>query len=225
MAVFSTDKLTDDLRDGELVRSAKEGQLEAFEALVSRHERRIYGLARRITGSEEDAQDVTQQTFLSAMQNLSGFRGSSAFSTWLATIAANAALKVVRKRRGLPTRSLDEATEPDAEGHIPHPEFIADWRDTPDRIAQRRETRGILDAAVAELDAGHRAVFLLRDAEGLSVRETAKALGISEANVKVRLLRARMRLRERLTRAFGDEARSYQPGAHAQEKARARRIG
>jgi len=200
--------------DQDLVRAAKNRDLAAFESLVKRHERRIYGLARRLTGSEHDAQDVTQQTFLSAVRNLSGFRETAAFSTWLTTIAANAALKVVRKRRGLPTTSLDEATEPDEDGQIPHPEYIADWRETPDRLAQRAETHRLLDAAIAKLDAGHRAVFLLRDVEDLSVRDTAKTMGISEANVKVRLLRARLQLRERLTRVFGDEKRRYKPGKH-----------
>ncbi len=201
--------------DQELVNNAKAGDLAAFETLVKRHERRIYGLARRLTGSEEDAQDVTQQTFLSAVKNLAGFREKAAFSTWLTTIAANAALKIARKRRGLPTISLDQATAPDEQGQIPHPEYIADWRETPDRLAQRAETHRLLDSVIAELNPAHRAVFLLRDSEGLSVSDTARALKISEANVKVRLLRARLQLRERLTRVFGDEQRRYAPGAHA----------
>lgn len=200
--------------DAALVKAAKRGDLTAFEALVTRHERRIYGLARRMTGSDEDAQDVTQQAFMDAMQHLDGFRETAAFSTWITTIAAHAALKVLRKRRGLPLTSLDAATESDDDGHVPHPEYIAAWRESPDRLAAQKETRQILDAAIAELDAGHRAVFLLRDVEGLSVRDAAKALGISEANVKVRLLRARLELRERLTRLFGDPAQRYAPGDH-----------
>jgi len=203
--------------DAALVRAARNGAMDAFETLMSRHERRIYGLARRMTGSVEDAQDVTQQTFISALRNLSRFRETAAFSTWLTTIAANAALKTVRKRRGLPTQSLDEATAPDDTGRIPHPEFIADWREPPDQLLQRAETRHLLDAAIAALDPGHRAVFLLRDVEAFSVRETAKTLRLSEANVKVRLLRARLQLRERLTRAFGDAAHRYEPGAHAHD--------
>ncbi|MFZ4397017.1 MAG: sigma-70 family RNA polymerase sigma factor, partial [Kiritimatiellia bacterium] len=111
---------------------------------------------------------------------------------WLTSIAAHAALKVVRKQRGLPTQSLDAATSPDDSGRIPHPEFIADWRETPDQLLQRTETRHLLDTAISGLDPGHRAVFLLRDVEEFSVRDTAKALRISEANVKVRLLRARL---------------------------------
>jgi RNA polymerase sigma-70 factor, ECF subfamily len=201
--------------DRELVRTAKSGDLAAYEALVTRHERRIYGLTRRITGSDEDAQDATQQTFLSVIQGLAGFRETSAFSTWLTTIAVNAALKIVRKRRGLPTTSLDAATGQADDGRVAHPQYIADWRDTPDRLAQHAETRRLLDEAIRELNPGHRAVFLLRDVEGLSVKETAAALGLSAASVKVRLLRARMQLRERLTRAFGDSNRRYAPDAHA----------
>ena len=201
--------------DQDLVRAARNGDLDAFESLVRRHERRIYGLARRLTGSDHDAQDVTQQTFLDAIRNLAGFRGSAAFYTWLATIAANGALKIARKRRGLPTVSLDEAGEPEDDGRIPHPEYIADWRETPDRLAQRAETHKLLDVAIAELPPIYRAVFLLRDVEDVSVKDTAKALGIGEGNVKVRLLRARMQLRERLTRLFGDEQRQYKPDAHS----------
>ena len=208
-----------DPEDSALVRAFRNGDMDAFEALVSHHERRIYGLARRITGSVEDAQDVTQQTFISALRNLSRFREAATFATWLTTIAANAALKVVRKRRGLPTQSLDEATTPDHDGRIPHPEFIADWRETPDQLLQRAETRQLLDTAIAALDPLHRTVFLLRDVEGITVRDTAKALRISEANVKVRLLRARLKLREHLTRTFGDKARHYEPAAHAHEHA------
>ncbi len=148
------------------------------------------------------------------MRKLDGFRGDASFATWLATIAVNAALKVVRKRRGLPSTSLDAAVEPDSDGRIPHPDYIADWRDTPDRLAQQADTRRLLDAAIARLDPGHRAVFLLRDVEDLSVRDTAKALKLSEANVKVRLLRARLQLREQLTRAFGDPAHRYAPANH-----------
>jgi RNA polymerase sigma-70 factor (ECF subfamily) len=201
--------------DNHLVRRARAGDLAAFEELVSRHERRVYGLALRLTGSVHDAQDVTQQTFLSALENLSGFRGAAAFATWLTRIAAHAALRLLRKRRGLPSTSLEAATEPGPDGEIPHPEFIADWRESPDRLAQRTETRRLLDEAMARLPPGQRTVFLLRDVEGLSVADTARTLGLSQANVKVRLLRARLALREQLTRAFGDPARRLAPADHA----------
>lgn len=197
-----------ELTDAELVRRAKAGALDAFEELVGRHERQIYTLALRILQNPHDAEDVTQQAFISALENLAGFREESRFATWLYRIATHAALKIIRKRKGLDTVSLEEATEPreDYDG-IAHPEFITDWRQSPEELIHRNETQRLLEEALAQLDEKHRLVFLLRDVEGLSVRETAEALGLSEANVKVRLLRARLQLREQLTQVFGDQAR------------------
>ena len=194
--------------DSELVRRAKAGDLAAFEELVSRHERKIYTLAIRILRHSQDAEDVTQQAFLSALEHLAGFREEASFATWLNRIATFAALKVIRKRQGLDTVSLEETTEsPEGYDCIPHPEYIADWRESPERLVERNETRRLLDDALAQLDEKHRLVFLLRDVEGMSVKETAAALGLSEANVKVRLLRARLQLREQLTRTLGDPAK------------------
>ncbi|MBI5395200.1 MAG: sigma-70 family RNA polymerase sigma factor [Verrucomicrobia bacterium] len=197
-----------DATDTELVRQAKAGDLAAFEALVGRHEQRVFNLAQRMLRNCHDAEDVTQQAFISAMEHLAGFREEASFSTWLLRIATHAALKILRKRRGLEMVSLEEMTGP-AEGYdtVPHPEFIADWRESPERLVHQNETQRLLAEALDQLDEKHRPVFLLRDVEGLSVKETADALGISEANVKVRLLRARLQLRERLTLAFGDETR------------------
>ena len=175
--------------------------------LTTRHEQRVYSLAMRMLRQEQDAEDVTQQTFLSALENLGGFRGEASFSTWLLRIASHAALKVIRKRKGLETVSLEEATEASEHSDsVPHPEFIADWRQSPEQLVQKREVQRLLDEALARLDEKHRLVFLLRDVEGLSIHETAEALDLSEANVKVRLLRARLQLRERLKQTLGDPA-------------------
>jgi RNA polymerase sigma-70 factor, ECF subfamily len=194
--------------DTQLVARAKAGELDAFEALTNRYEQRVYSLALRMLRHEQDAEDVTQQTFLSALESLRGFRGDATFSTWLLRIATHAALKVIRKRKGLDMVSLEEATEPAEEYEsIPHPEYIADWRQSPERLVQENEVRRLLDEALAKLDEKHRLVFLLRDVEGLSVQETARALGLSEGNTKVRLLRARLQLREELTRTLGDPQR------------------
>ncbi len=199
-----------------LVRRAKAGDGEAFDALVARHEGHVYALAQRMLRHEQDAQDVVQQTFLSVIEHLDGFREEARFTTWLLRIATHAALKVIRKRRGQEnTVSLEQNTEP-AEGHegIPHPEYIADWRHHPTHLLEQKELRVQIETALGELDEKHRLVFLLRDVEGLSVRETAETLGLSEANVKVRLLRARLQLRERLTALFGDPERRVAPHAH-----------
>jgi len=209
--------MTDLTPDAQLVQRAKAGDLDAFETLTTRYERRVYTLAFRIVRQEQDAEDVTQQTFLSLLEHLAGFREEASFSTWLFRIATHAALKVLRKRRGLDTVSLEEATEPQA-GHdtVPHPEFIADWRQSPEELVHRNETRRLLEEALDELDEKHRLVFLLRDVEGFSIKETADTLGVSESNVKVRLLRARLQLREKLTRLFGDaDRRVASPGDHS----------
>jgi RNA polymerase sigma-70 factor, ECF subfamily len=198
--------------DAELVRRAKAGELAAFETLTTKYEQRVYSLALRMLRQEQDAEDVTQQTFLSALENLEGFRGEAGFSTWLLRIASHAALKVIRKRKGLPTVSLDAATDgSDSADAVPHPEYIADWRQSPEQLVHKNEVRRLLDDALAQLDEKHRLVFLLRDVEGLSIKETAEALGLSEANTKVRLLRARLQLREQLTRTLGDPEQRIKP--------------
>lgn len=204
--------------DLEWVQRAQRGELAAFEQLVGLYQDRVYSLALRMLRQPEDAEDVTQQTFLSALEHLTGFRAESRFSTWLLRIAAHAALKVIRKRSGLDLVSLEAATEPaDSYEGVAHPEYIADWRESPERLVENREIHQLLDQALARLDEKHRLVFLLRDVEGLSVRETAEALGLSEANTKVRLLRARLQLRELLTRSLGDPATQIRREPHAHD--------
>lgn len=205
MATTETGEAASDLQ---LLLSARQGQWDAFEALVARFEPRVFGVAWRILQQREDAEDATQQTFLSVMEHLDRFRQESSVATWILRIATNHALKVLRKRRGLVTVPLDTAgyDSSDESGPLPHPDYIAQWQGDPADLAQRAEVRQLLNEALAEVDEKHRVVFVLRDVEGYSTQETAEMLGISVANVKVRLLRARLQLRERLTRVLGDEA-------------------
>ncbi len=192
-----------------LLRRAQTGDFTAFEGLVNRLQGRVYGVAYRILGQSQDSEDVVQQTFLSLIEHIDSFRGESAVATWVLRIATNFALKILRSRRGLPTVSFDEQDESFAT--VPHPEYIAQWRETPDDLVERAELRGLLDRAIAELDDKYRVVFVLRDIEGMSTEETAEALGLSQSNVKVRLLRARLQLRERLTRELGDASTRVRP--------------
>jgi len=192
-----------------LLRRAQTGDFAAFEGLVNRLQGRVYGVAYRILGQSQDSEDVVQQTFLSLIEHIDSFRGESAVATWVLRIATNFALKILRSRRGLPTVSFDEQDESFAT--VPHPEYIAQWRETPDDLVERAELRGLLDRAIAELDDKYRVVFVLRDIEGMSTEETAEALGLSQSNVKVRLLRARLQLRERLTRELGDASTRVRP--------------
>jgi len=203
-------QLPDD--DRLLVHHALQGDFEAFEALVTKHASRVYGLALRIVGGRHDAEEVVQQTFLSVIEKLGGFRKEARFSTWLTRIATNQALELLRRRTRRQTVPLSEDGLENYEDELPHPKFIAQWRETPDEIAARHETRELLEQALEDLDEKYRLVFVLRDIEGLSTAETAETLGITPSNVKVRLLRARLMLRERLTRQFGDEAARLYPG-------------
>lgn len=207
--------ITDD--DAHLVARARGGDFAAFEALVARYSGRIYALALRIVRQREDAEEVVQQTFLTVIERIDTFREESAFATWLTRVATNHALALLRRRRVRATLPLAEDSRDDRYEDVPRPAFIAAWKQTPEEIASQRETARILAEALDELDEKYRLVFLLRDVEGLSTAETAEALGISESNTKVRLLRARLMLRERLTQVFGDETRRLEPHDHEHE--------
>ena len=187
-----TDELT-------LVQQAKDGDLEAFSELVRRYDRNIFRIAQHITHNEEDAQDVVQDAFLKAYQNLEQFQGNSKFYTWLVRIAVNEALMKLRKRRNDRTVSIDEDVETD-EGSMPRE--VADWSPNPEQLYGTSELGDILKKTIQGLPPGFRTVFVLRDIEGLSTEETAEMLGLSVPAVKSRLLRARLQLRERLARYF-----------------------
>lgn len=185
--------------DTTLIHAAKHGDLDAFEQLLRRHQARVFRIARHITRSCEDAEEIAQETFLRAYQNLDRFEERSRFSTWLTRIAVNTALMKIRKRRGCEPVPPQEN---DAEDPIVSPQEIADWRPNPEQLYGRHELRAILKGALASLPQSHSTVFLLRDVEGFSTKETAEALGLTISTVKARLLRARLRLRRRLSVHF-----------------------
>ncbi|MCU0709762.1 MAG: sigma-70 family RNA polymerase sigma factor [Pirellula sp.] len=197
--------------DVDLLHRAKAGDFESFERLVSQLQPRVYGLAFRILHQSQDAEDVTQQTFLALVEHLPGFREESSLATWVLRIATNFCLKILRKRRGSKTIALSELGPEDSYSNLPHPQFISAWTRTAEEIAQQSELRSEIEHAMQELDEKYRLVFLLRDVEGLSVRETAEAMELTESTVKVRLLRARLALRERLTSKFGDPEQALVP--------------
>lgn len=200
--------------DRSLVEQARAGDFAAMESLLVKYERQVYAVARRIVQQHQDAEEVAQQTFLSVLEHLGEFREESQFRTWLLRIATNHALALLRKRSVRAGPSLDAKNADDSYEGLPHPEYIAVWRETPEELVARRETREYVDEALETLDEKYRVVFVLRDIEGLSTRETAEILGLSQEAVKVRLLRARLMLRERLTRRFGDESTRVAPHSH-----------
>jgi RNA polymerase sigma-70 factor (ECF subfamily) len=182
-----------------LIQRAKSGDAAAFTELVNRNERRIFRLTRHITQNQEDAEDVLQEVFLKAYTHLHGFEGNSKFYTWLVRIAVNESLMKLRKRKTDKEISLDE---PIGTGEDEVVREIAVWEGTPEMKFSQTELRNILDNAVEELEPIYRTVFILRDVDDLSTEETASALGLSIPAVKSRLLRARLQLREKLTRLF-----------------------
>jgi RNA polymerase sigma-70 factor (ECF subfamily) len=181
-----------------LVAAAKAGDISAFETLVGRYERKIFRLAQNITQNKEDAEDVMQEAFLKAYEHLGEFQGNSRFYTWLVRIAVNQALMKLRKRR--PNQvSLDEEVDT---GEELMPREVEDWGPSPEERYKQSELGGILSSTITELDPSFRIVFQLRDIEEMSTEETAEALGLSIPAVKSRLLRARLKLRQKLNRYF-----------------------
>jgi RNA polymerase sigma-70 factor (ECF subfamily) len=204
-------QLQDEATETDLLHQAKGGDFAAFQRLVTKLQPRVYGLTFRILQQAQDAEDATQQTFLALIENIADFREESSVATWVLRIATNNALKFLRKKRTVKMISMSEMASEDSYGDVPHPEFIAPWSQTADEIVQQAEVQAELEKALLELDDKYRLVFVLRDVEGLSVRETSQALDLTESTVKVRLLRARLALREHLTRRFGDASQAMTP--------------
>jgi len=192
-----------------LLAQAREGDTQAFGELVRRYESKIFRLAQHITQNREDAEDVLQETFLKAYEHLDQFQGNSKFYTWVVRIAVNQALMKLRRRKTDKTVSLDETIDTGEDTIIRE---IAAWDENPEQRFSREEIGQVLESAIHGLEPPYRSVFALRDIEGLSTEETAEALGLSVPAVKSRLLRARLQLREKLTRQFkrkGDDAFAY----------------
>ena len=189
--------------DDELVARARARDLTAFEALVERHEDRLYRVAMRLLRNENDAREVLQDALVSAWQNLDSFAGRAQFGSWIYRVTVNAALMLLRSRRRHPTVSVEELAPgalDDAVGASHDPG--SDWSKRPDEQLQSGELKEHIEAALDELPEILRLVFVLRDVEGLSTEETADMLGITIPTVKTRLHRARLALRGAISRYF-----------------------
>ncbi len=180
--------------DSELVKKAKRGDQAAFGELVRRYESKIYRLARRMTSTDQDAEDVVQEAFIKAYRSLGEFKEKSKFSTWLYRITVNLSLMKLRRRRP-EVISLDQRV-PTEDGDMAME--IEDRRADPLRKLIEKERSRILDMAIDSLSPSYRAVFVLRHVEGFSTQETARILKTSVAAVKSRLHRARLALQEKL---------------------------
>jgi RNA polymerase sigma-70 factor, ECF subfamily len=183
-------------KEAALIARVLGGDSNAFYELVRPHERSIYTAAYSILGNEADAEEVSQEAVLKAYTHLARFRAESKFSTWIVQITLNEARMKLRKDRRQLYESLDDTRE-DQEGEY-FPKDFADWRQIPSEALEQKELRQALARALASLAPKYREVFVLRDVQKLSIAETAKMLGITEASVKTRLLRARLQMRDAL---------------------------
>ncbi len=187
-------------QDLALVHACKSGNAAAFEELVKRYDTKLFRIAQHITHNREDAQDAVQEAFLKVFRKLTQFQENSKFSTWLTRITVNESLMKLRKQRHNKEFSIDNNFE--SEDHSLTSE-LADWARNPEELYRGSELRNILRSELQELQPGLRVVFVLRDIEGLSTEETAEVLESTPVAVKARLWRARLKLRERLSKYFG----------------------
>jgi RNA polymerase sigma-70 factor (ECF subfamily) len=184
--------------DPAFVERLRAGDKEACAICVREHSANVYNLALKLTGEPAAAEDVLQETFLSAFRSIARFEGKAQLSTWLYRIAHNAALMRLRKRQ-VDTVSLDEPVEGEDSILQPRDAGRADWSENPEQVLLDAEMRRVMDEAVASLSETLRSVFVLRDVNQLSTAQAAQVLGLSEEAVKSRLLRARLALREKLS--------------------------
>jgi len=187
-------------QDLALVRGCKNGDAAAFEQLVKRYDSKLFRIAQYITHNREDAQDAVQEAFLKVFRKLSQFHENSKFSTWLIRITINESLMKLRKQRSTREVYINEDSQSDQEMG---PFELAEWAPSPEELYRDSELRNILRNTLHELRPGLRVVFVLRDIEGLSTEETAEVLELTPVAVKARLWRARLQLRERLSKYFG----------------------
>ena len=189
--------------DDELVARARARDLGAFEQLIDRHEDRLYRVAMRLLRNENDAREVLQDALLSAWQNLDSFAGRAQFGSWIYRVTVNAALMLLRSRRRRPTVSVEDLAPGVLDEAIgASHDSGSDWSKRPDEQLQSGELKQHIEGALDQLPEILRLVFVLRDVEGMSTEETAEILDITIPTVKTRLHRARLALREAISRYF-----------------------
>jgi RNA polymerase sigma-70 factor (ECF subfamily) len=184
------------MNEEELIALAQEGDKKALSQLVRNYEQTVYNFAFKICRDREKAENIMQETFYSMVKSINQFDRRSKLSTWLYRIVANHCLMLARKQKNRQFISIDN------DDSLFDEKYIADWRMLPYKDAENKELKKILDDAITKLSPEYRMVFLLRDVEGLSTEETAKASELSVPAVKSRLHRARAFLRNEITEAF-----------------------
>ncbi len=195
------ERIENEISDLELIAQFRKGCTTSFEAIVSRYETKVHNLAMRLTRNAEDAEEVLQDVFVTVYRKIEGFEGKAKFSSWLYRITVNAAFMKLRKRKQDQSISLDDM--------LPHLQNKAITQKNAfgacsDSLALNNEIKDALEAAIKKLPDDYRAVFILRDIDGLSNKEVGEILGLSIPAVKSRLHRSRLMLRKRLRRFYED---------------------
>ncbi len=193
-------------KEAALVQALQRGDPRACDEIVREYSGKIYNVALRLTGHPNEAEEILQETFISACRGAEAFEGRSSLATWLYRIATNNGLMRLR-RKEMPTVSLDIFNAAAADNDSA-PIDLHDWQWEPESLLLTDELRTAMDESVAQLPELLRVVFVLRDVEGLSTKETAEVLDISPSSVKVRLHRARMQLRRQLAAYFSQTENS-----------------
>src|SRR5713101_5184491 len=187
--------------DTALVQASRGGDVAAFEQLVKRYDAKLLRIAQNVTQNPEDAEEAVQEAFFKAYQKLEQFHGHATFSTWLVRIALNESFTKLRKRRGILEQSIDSNVLSDSDS-TRLPFDVADWAPNPEMLYRASEFREILITSLQRLSPALKVVFVLRDIEEHSLRETSEILNLTETAVKTRLSRARLQLREDLSKYF-----------------------
>jgi RNA polymerase sigma-70 factor, ECF subfamily len=183
--------------DFKLVNEFREGRLESYVELVNKYTQKVHNLAFRISRNEEDTEEIVQDVFITVYNKIDKFEGKAAFSSWLYRITANAAFMKLRKRKQHQVVSLEDAIEGGTETLVPA-------TDHTESMGLQHEIRGFLERALEHLPAEYRAIFVLRDVDGLSNQDVSEILGITVPAVKSRLHRSRLMLRKKLQRFYQD---------------------
>jgi RNA polymerase sigma-70 factor (ECF subfamily) len=187
--------------DTALVQASRGGDVAAFEQLVKRYDAKLLRIAQKVTQNPEDAEEAVQEAFFKAYQKLDQFQGHAKFSTWLIRITLNESLMKLRKQRATLKQLVDNDVDADSDSE--RRQFdVADWAPNPEVLYRESEFREILITSLQRLSPALKVVFVLRDIEEHSLRETSEILNLTETAVKTRLSRARLQLREDLSKYF-----------------------
>ncbi len=192
-----------DMTDHHLIVQFKEGSMEAMEAIVDRYENQIFTFGLKMCGQLQDAEDITQETFLNAFKYLNSFREETKLKNWLFKIAATACIRKRRKKKCEPDRELSLESFTNENG-APETYDIPDWSDNPSDKVLQAEMKQVINDAIKTLPHKYKLVFNLRDIQGFSTKETAEILEISIESVKTRLHRARLALREKISHSYSE---------------------